>query len=137
MSERAIRATGGCLCGGVRFEVHGPLRDVMICHCSQCRRTSGHVAAFSSAAREDLVFTSDTTLKWYRSSEQARRGFCEDCGASLFWEPAGEARIGVAAGALDLPTGLKTVRHVFVADAADYYEIADGLSQDVGSHFRT
>ena len=130
------RATGGCLCCGVQFEVRGPLRDVIVCHCGQCRRTHGHVAAYASAARGDLVLTRDDGLRWYGSSGQARRGFCHSCGASLFWEPAGEARIGIAAGCLDRPTGLKTIRHVYVDDASDYYEITDGLPQDASSHYR-
>lgn len=136
MSDRELRATGGCLCGGVKFEVRGPLRDAIICHCGQCRRTHGHAVAFTSAERSDVVFREVAKLKWYASSERARRGFCGECGASLFWEPLGEGRLAIAAGALDAPTGLKTVRHVFADHAGDYYEIADGLPRDGGSHYR-
>lgn len=136
MSDQAPRATGACLCGGVKFEVRGPLRDVIICHCGQCRRIHGHAAAFTSADRCDVVFREDAKLKWYASSERARRGFCGECGASLFWEPLGEGRLAIAAGALDAPTGLKTVRHVFADDAGDYYQIADGLPRDGASYYR-
>ncbi|MDX1575675.1 MAG: GFA family protein [Kiloniellales bacterium] len=132
MSERAVRASGACLCGGVRFEVHGPLRDVIVCHCGQCRRTHGHAAAYTSATRDDVVFHEQSTLKWYASSDQARRGFCGACGASLFWEPQGEGRLAIAAGCLDTPTGLKTERHVYVRDASDYYEIPDDLPHHSG-----
>ena len=51
------------------------------------------------------------------------------CGSSLFWEPIGEGRVSIAAGCLDKPTGLRTVRHVFVADKGDFYDITDGLEQ--------
>ncbi len=139
MSEQPpqmIGATGACLCRGVQFEVRGPLRDVIVCHCGQCRRTHGHVAAYTSAARADVVLDEESTLKWYASSERARRGFCSECGASLFWEPKGEGRLAIAAGCLDTPTGLKTVRHVFVHDASDYYEITDDLPRDDDSHYR-
>ncbi len=125
--DAAPRAAGGCLCGAVRYEVHGPLRAVVNCHCGQCRRSHGHVAAYTSAKRGDLVLTQDRGLKWYRSSDFARRGFCGGCGASLFWEPAGQDRIGIAAGGLDAPSGLATVRNIFTAHKGDYYEIADGL----------
>ena len=125
--DKTLRATGRCLCGAVRYEIHGTLRDVVNCHCGQCLRTHGNVAAYASVARADLVLTEDRGLKWYRSSDSARRGFCQDCGASLFWEPRGEGRVAVAAGCIDPPSGLKTLRHVFVADKSDYYEIADGL----------
>jgi hypothetical protein len=126
MSDQQTRATGTCLCKGVRFDVRGPIRDVIVCHCGQCRRTHGHVAAYTSAARADVVFHEDSTLRWYVSSELARRGFCSACGASLFWEPTGE----------DPPTGLKTARHVYVHDASDYYEITDDLPRDDDSHYR-
>jgi hypothetical protein len=125
--DKPPRATGRCLCGAVRYQIRGPLRAVVNCHCGQCRRTHGNVAAYTSAARADLVLTEDRGLKWYRSSEIARRGFCRDCGASLFWERLSGDQVAVAAGSIDPPSGLKTIQHIFVADKGDYYEIADGL----------
>ena len=131
----AIRVTGGCLCGSVRYEVRGPLRPVVDCHCTQCRRTSGHFAAFTATRPQDLVLTGSVRLRWYRSSSTARRGFCGDCGSSLFWEPASGERISIAAGTLDLPTGLETVAHVFVEDSGDYYTISDDLPRRAdGNH---
>ncbi len=129
----AARVTGGCLCGAVRFEVHGSLRGVVNCHCGQCRRSHGHHGAYSAAARADLSLTEDGGLKWYASSATARRGFCGRCGSSLFWEPAGEDYMAIAAGGFDQPSGLATVGHVFTADRADYYAIDDDLGQWPGS----
>lgn len=65
---REVRARGGCLCGGVRYEVTGPLRGVWACHCSQCRRTSGNFVAATQCRRDDLDLLSTETLAWYRSS---------------------------------------------------------------------
>lgn len=131
MTETATEArgpaTGGCLCGAVRYEVHAPLRPVIDCHCGQCRRTHGHVAAYTAAPREKLVMTADRGLKWYRSSPEARRGFCAECGSSLFWDADARDYTAIAAGTLDPPTGLHTAGHIFVADKGDYYEIADDL----------
>ena len=124
---------GGCLCGAVRFETEGELRDVVACHCEQCRRTHGHYAAFTSVALSGFRLVESRGLRWYRSSETARRGFCAECGASLFWAPEGEARMSIAAGALSGRTGLKTARHVHVASAGDYYSIDDGLPQYSGA----
>jgi hypothetical protein len=123
------RATGGCLCGAVRYELNGPLRDVVNCHCAQCRRTHGHFAAYTNTKRADLVLRESRGLRWYASSNRARRGFCAECGASLFWEPAGTEDTSVAAGTLDAPTGLETVANIYVAAKGDYYDIADGLPQ--------
>lgn len=126
-SMAAPRATGRCLCGDVAYEIRGPLREVVNCHCGQCLRTHGNFAAYTSVAESDLVFTERRGLKWYASSNKARRGFCCTCGASLFWSPKSEGRVAVAAGTLDTPTGLKTIRHIFVAEKGDYYEITDDL----------
>ena len=126
MTGRA-RATGGCLCGAVRYEVHGPIRDVVVCHCSRCARTHGHAAAYAACARSDLVIANDAGLRWYDADERAR-GFCGECGASLFWRAHGRATISIAAGTLDQPTGLKTVAHIYTRDHADYYEI-DGPAE--------
>jgi len=112
---------GSCLCRGVTFEADAPLGDVIACHCSQCRRTSGHIWAGSFVPRAQFRLLSDATLRWYRSSPGVERGFCRDCGASLFWQPSEGADICVAAGALDLPTGLRLTEHWHREDAADYY----------------
>ena len=79
--------TGGCLCGGVRYCCARRLRHVIACHCSQCRRTSGHHAAMTSVPTQDLVLISLDTLVWYRSSPRAERGICRVCGGNLFWRP--------------------------------------------------
>ena len=130
-----IRGTGGCLCGSVRYEVRGPLRPVVDCHCTQCRRTSGHFAAFTAARPQDLILTGSQGLRCYQSSAPARRGFCGDCGSSLFWEPASGGQVSIAAGTLDLPTRLETAAHVFVEDSGDYYAICVDLPRRTdGNH---
>ncbi len=125
----AARATGGCLCGAVRYQVHGSLRGVVNCHCGQCRRSHGHHGAYSEAARTDLKLTEDRGLTWYASSAAARRGFCAACGSSLFWQRKGTDHTSIAAGSFDQPNGLTTVGHVFTAERADYYTIDDDLEQ--------
>ncbi len=131
--ERKPIAVGGCLCGAVRYEVRGPLRAVVNCHCGQCRKFHGHYAAYSNAATDNISITGYRNLKWYRSSNFARRGFCKECGSSLFWERMKSGTISIAAGTLDLPTKLKTVRHIFVADMGDYYKLADKLQKLPGT----
>jgi hypothetical protein len=135
-----VRATGGCLCGAVRFEIHGELLPVINCHCSKCRRFHGNVAAYTSTKRKNLILTREEGLKWYRSTldetPDVHRGFCEECGSSLFWDPRGEENIAIAAGALDPPTHLKTTRHVWLDQKGDYYEITDDLPRHEGRFSR-
>jgi hypothetical protein len=114
--------TGGCLCGGVRYEITGPLRDVVVCHCSRCLRSHGHVAAYSACASDDLALVRDGTLRWYETDGRAY-GFCSECGATLFWRADGRPTTSIAAGTLDQPTGLRIVAHIYTRDHADYYEI--------------
>lgn len=127
--SKARRAGGSCLCGGVRYEVRGPLSDVSACHCSQCARTTGHHLASTNCASEDLVFTASESLRWFRSSDEAERGFCSACGGNLFWRAFGGKQTSIAAGTLDRPTGLTLTRHIFVGSKSDYYIIADGAEQ--------
>ena len=119
----ALSGTGGCLCGAVRFELRGPLRDVVLCHCAMCRETHGHVAAYTAVSRAGLALTEQRGLRWFRSSPIAQRGFCAECGASLFWDGAGRDTISIAAGVLDPPTGLKTVIQLHAHSASDYYRV--------------
>ncbi len=118
--------TGHCLCGSVRYEVRGALTDIHACHCSQCVRQSGHFVVGAGAEREAFHILSEEGLKWYQSSDYARRGFCSNCGSALFWDD-GKTAIGINAGSLDQPTGLKLTHHIFVDEKPDYYEITDTL----------
>lgn len=126
---RGALARGQCMCGAVRFEVHGPLRPIIYCHCATCRRWSGHFVAATACAPENLRLVSAESLRWYASSEAARRGFCGTCGSPMFFEPMHGRHISIWAGTLDTPTGLEAATHIFVADKGDYYEITDGLPQ--------
>ncbi|MBR9863308.1 MAG: GFA family protein [Rhodobacteraceae bacterium] len=119
--------TGSCLCGAVTFEVSGDLRPSVACHCTQCRKTSGHYWSATQVPSDKLTLTRADGLTWYQSSPAARRGFCSVCGSSLFWELDGEGATSIGTGTLDGETGLRTEKHIFVANKGDYYEIADGL----------
>jgi hypothetical protein len=129
--------TGRCLCGAVRFELRGAIRDVLFCHCVECRRWHGHVSASAAVPRHQLVVLAESELRWIaspRSDAGARRGFCGRCGSSLFWDPPAGELISVAAGALDAPTGLRGAAHWFTEQAGDYYDLpADGLPRHARS----
>jgi hypothetical protein len=114
----------------VTFEVTGPLNPPDACHCSRCRKHSGHYFASTDIPKTALSVQGEDFVQWYQSSEKARRGFCRQCGSSLFWDPLIKDWIGVSMGAFDEPTGTHLKHHIFVADKGDYYNIADGLPQN-------
>jgi len=122
---------GSCLCGAVTFHTTGPLRGVIYCHCSQCRRQTGHFVAATASADDDLRIAGAENLNWYAASNEAARGFCRKCGSLLFWKQEGTDRTSIMAGSFAAPTGLQGLKHIFVGDKGDYYEIEDGLPKHI------
>jgi len=123
-----LRAT--CLCNSVRFEIHDKPTEPTACHCTQCRKQTGHFLASANVQKAAIKFLSAETLSWFQSSEKVRRGFCAKCGSTLFWEPVFRDWTSVALGCIEGPTGLSLKRHIFVAEKGDYYVLADGLPQN-------
>ena len=109
---------GRCECGGVRYEIHGAMRPVVVCHCGRCRRTHGDAAGYTSCEETQLVLLADDTLRWYEADER-RRGFCARCGGSLFWQlPALLKAVG-ASIRTDLPTDRLPTLAATMDEAAD------------------
>lgn len=120
--------TGSCACGAVKYEVTGDPTKVTFCHCSKCRRWHGHVGAYAAAPREGFRLSEQRGLRWYALSDKVRRGFCGECGSSLFWDEDGDPRISFCAGTVDAPTGLVAKAHIYVGSKGDYYPLPeDGL----------
>ena len=122
------RAEGGCLCGAVSYRIEGELREVIACHCGQCRKSSGHYVAATAAADDAIQVTDpEQALQWYRSSSFAQRGFCGRCGSNLFWKRDDSDRTSIMAGTLNGDTGLKLEAHIFTVDKGDYYSLDDDI----------
>lgn len=119
--------TGGCLCGAVRFEVELDKGEIGVCHCGMCRRWSaGPFFAIHRPADRGRL-TEDRGLAWYQSSDWARRGFCRECGASLFYQLSSQESPDwiVSSEALDNTAGLRITSHIFVDAKPDHYDFAD------------
>lgn len=123
------RHSGACLCGAVRFEVRGALKAPDGCHCVACRKQTGHYLVSTNVPRAALTLHGGERVRWFRSSDEVRRGFCSACGSTLFWDPVEHDVIAIAMGAFDGPTGTETEMHIFVAEKGDYYVLADGAPQ--------
>ncbi len=124
---------GGCLCGAVRYEVRGPLRDILVCHCHECRRWAGRAWTATAAKLDDLVIEGD--VAWFpspRSEYRAERGICGRCGGSLFWRAPGLDRLSIGAGTLDDPSGLRVAAHIWVEQGADW----EAPPEDVPAYLR-
>ena len=125
--------TGGCLCGGVQYRATGPLRPVVNCHCSQCRRSVGATpVAWATFARSGFAIRRGTP-RWLQSSPAARRGFCADCGSSLlFAAVATPDEIDVTVVSLDDAARLPPDRHIWVPAKLAWARTDDGLPRHVG-----
>ena len=120
---------GACLCRAVTYEVSAPLRGLHGCHCTQCRKQSGHFVVSASAPRDAVASNGAEHLSWYSASPGIRRGFCRICGSHLIWDADGDPELSLNAGAFESPTEIEMERHIFCADKGDYYELDDGLPQ--------
>lgn len=82
--------SGSCLCGKLRFTANLPTLWVAHCHCTLCQKNAG--AAFVTWAgfnEQDVqIDDSNKTLKWYSATENAYRGFCNECGSTIFFKSA-------------------------------------------------
>ena len=126
--------TGSCLCGAVRYRINGAVREVWLCHCSQCRKAQGSAFAASvPTPREQFVLTLGAeTLRAYRASPHKRRWFCGECGSPIYSEVDASPVLRLRAGSLDEPVTLTPAGHIFVADKAPWDCIQDDLPQHAG-----
>jgi len=120
---------GSCLCGEVSLTIKQFARDVVACHCQQCRKQTGTYVSAANVKDTDLIVQGREHIKWFAASSAAKRGFCVHCGSLLFWKSNDSDNTSVMAGCLESPTGLSLTKHIFTADKGDYYAIEDGLPQ--------
>ena len=128
MNDEQTVAHGRCLCGAIRFELSGPPKWVVHCHCESCRRATG--AAFATYAGYE---TAQLSLKQgapatHSSSPGVTRSFCATCGTSLFFEgQRWPGEVHVHAGAFDDPGSLEPKVHVYIAEKMPWLHLDDGL----------
>ncbi len=117
---------GKCLCGSVRFVAKGTIKRVSACYCGQCRRQNGGGPFYGVELKGELNVESESTLTWFASSERATRGFCQQCGSSLFWRAVDDPSFfDVSLGALDDSERLTLQAHIFVDSCPSYLSIPD------------
>lgn len=126
---------GSCLCGCVAYEARGPWRDVVNCYCEQCRKSSGNFVSATAVFESRLKLLRGDGLAWY-GNDLAKRGFCRECGSSLFWVPLpSDGLIRIMAGCLQPDNGLRVAAHIFVNERSDFHELASSAAQYTdGSH---
>ena len=79
--------TGSCLCGAVSFNVSTELQPPDACHCTTCRKWTGHFFVATDIVTGALDLSGADKVTWYQSSQKVQRGFCSVCGRTLFFDP--------------------------------------------------
>ena len=124
--------TGGCLCGAVRYQCSHDVRNIIVCHCQDCRKASGSAAAYNSRVpAESITFTQgqpSTYAVTADSGHKLTRFFCSNCGSQLFSQREHLPQFyAMKVGSLDDPSALQVSRHIWTSSAMPWVP----LNQDV------
>ena len=132
-----VPITGGCLCGGVRYESREPPTRGYICHCTMCRRNYGGFFGATMRFPGSAFALTQGALKSYAATKYAQRCFCAECGTPVAYFYAGNPDVWIYIGSLDHPQDWPMTKdaswgpteHVYVDEKIPWYEIGDGLPQ--------
>lgn len=124
--------TGSCLCGGIRYEIHGEIGPILLCHCQRCRKANGTAYASNAPIKvSDFRITQgEHLLKKYTSTPTTTRCFCSECAAPIISIKADTPDLyRLRIGTLDTPLTQRPTQHIFVGSKAEWENICDDLPQ--------
>ncbi|MCH7635626.1 MAG: GFA family protein [Proteobacteria bacterium] len=127
MNEKSTPATGGCLCGAVRFEVSGPPNNTAYCYCKMCQQWSGSVLTSWAGFKTSDFRCTAGEIKYYKSSEFAERGFCPECGSSLVQRGSKDDWFSVSTGSFDHSEYFPPRVHSGIESQVSWLKVDDGL----------
>ena len=106
---------GSCLCKSISFEIINECRYSVLCHCTMCQKSNAEFSNYTKVQKENIKFLNKKNLKWFFSSKNYKRGFCNNCGSSLFFQSRqSENEISVSTGSLNSKIPVKG--HIYYKD---------------------
>jgi hypothetical protein len=130
MTDEAVKVTGGCLCGKVRYEAQAFLKSGYYCHCKQCQKSSGAPVEIGIPIESGTLKFIKNEPKYFKSSDVGKRGFCGNCGSRIVWranDPTKDHWTNVSVCSLDKPEDVRPKAHTFVDTQLPWFELADEL----------
>ncbi len=130
MKNDATKVTGGCLCGRIRYEAEVFLKNGYICHCTICQKSTGQPSEITVPIRPGTLNYLEAEPKYYVSSDDGKRGFCENCGGRIVWQAAREEDdwlTNIHVGSLDNPAEARPSSHIFVNTQLPWYQLCEEL----------
>jgi len=128
--------TGGCQCGGVRYELRAPPLKIYICHCTECRKQSASAFGISVIVEtKSFALTRGSPQRWSRSTDSGRTlncSFCPDCGSRVWHGDAADATISIKGGSLDEPIDVSAAAHIWTARKLPGVIIPEHAEQHAG-----
>ncbi|VAW99998.1 hypothetical protein MNBD_GAMMA22-1080 [hydrothermal vent metagenome] len=121
---------GSCLCGTVRFEISGPINDIIMCHCSLCRKAQGSAyATNANVATADFKFIcGENNLTDYESTPGQLKSFCKTCGSPIMSRQRSvPENIRIRLGSIESDITERPEAHIFVSSKANWDELNDKL----------
>ena len=106
---------GSCLCKSISFEIINECRYSVLCHCTMCQKSNAEFSNYTKVQKENIKFLNKKNFKWFFSSKNYKRGFCNNCGSSLFFQSRhSENEISVSTGSLNSKIPVKG--HIYYKD---------------------
>ncbi|WP_227006725.1 GFA family protein [Shewanella donghaensis] len=121
---------GGCLCGGIRYQVNTAPFDADYCHCIQCQKSSGAVFQAWMDFKLDQITWLTGVVTEYQSSEHVSRGFCVQCGCSISYrDDRYPDYFTLTIASLDNPRLVKPTYHIHTKNQVSWLNITDDCSR--------
>jgi hypothetical protein len=122
--------TGGCLCGAVRYEITGPIRNIVYCHCSRCRKAQGSAFATNGIVRTNdfNIISGESELTGYESTPGQTKYFCKHCGSPILSRSIGKSdEVRVRIGTIESDITERPQAHIFASSKANWEEICGNI----------
>lgn len=126
---------GGCLCGGIRFEISGEISNIVCCHCSECRKAQGSAFATNGVVNEASfhILVGENLLTSYEPTPGYEKLFCSRCGSPIISKSTKKPGVvRVRLGAIESDITERPMAHIFVGSKANWEEICGSIPQFEG-----